>query len=255
MAISYVGQVHYPATENVTSGGSADPIPFDKDDAGLGSMQSGDFVMAYASCDGGDFAISATGGQTWTEAFDFEDNTYAGVLMWCIFNGTWTADPTIDCVEATAWSNLWGVVLRGVDQADPWDVDPVRAGDNGTAFDIATFDTLTNGAWAFVGAGSIDNNTWTVDNSFVAPSGSGNIYWRNATGTDSSIVLARKVIDTAGAVGATTMTQTALGPDAGQKWYGAIKPAPTPSLALPGREPRLLLPMRDFDPWSVSGWA
>ncbi|HEY6058778.1 MAG TPA: LamG-like jellyroll fold domain-containing protein, partial [Candidatus Limnocylindrales bacterium] len=105
------------------------------------------------------------------------------------------------------------------------------ANDSDTSFNLATWSTNTNGAWAVGGAYSVDNNTWTVDNSFVAPSGSGSIYWRSAAGLDQSIARARKFIASAGAVGATTFTQATLGADAGVKWYGALKPAPDQSIA------------------------
>jgi len=225
MAITYVGQYRVPTTEN--SNTTYTSLTFDKDDAGVSSITTGDVVIAFltyrAAASG--FSVTTTGGQTWTEVHDASDQM-GNALYTCVFNGTWDADPVWDLPGTAAdGATLWVVVLRGVDTADIWDVDPVWATDSDASFDIATFNTNTTGAWAILFAGATDNNTWSVDNSFVAPSGSGNIYWRCSGGSDSAAVICCKEIASAGGVGATTMTQAAA--DAGFKVYGAIKKGAT----------------------------
>jgi hypothetical protein len=228
MAITFVGQYRFPETDDANDTGTS--LTFDKDHADVGTMQADDFVMAVITTRSqtgtpAGFSVTTTGGQTWTEVHDAQDNQ-DNALYWCEFDGTWTADPVFDLPGSTAVPRLlWVVILRGVDTADPFDVTFTWATDADTAYNIADFNTNTDGAWAFGLAGSVDNNTWTVNNSFVAPSGSGNIYRRTSGGTDASLVVCRKEIATAGAVGAFTMTQATLGADTGFKVFGAIKPA------------------------------
>ena len=227
MAISHIGQYRFPATDDANDTGTS--LVFDKDDAGVSGIASGDTVLSFlmARSQSGTpagFSVTTTGGQTWAEHHDAQD-TADNALYSCVFNGTWSADPVFDLPGTVAAPRLmWVWVLRGV-HADVWDVTPTWATDSDTSYQIADFNTNTDGAWAFGWGGSVDNNTWTVNNSFVAPSGSGNIYWRSSGGADASIVLCRKEIAVAGAVGAFTMTQATLGADAGFKVFGAIKPA------------------------------
>lgn len=228
MAITFVGQYRFPETDNANDTGTS--LTFDKDHADVGTMQSGDLVLAVLATRSqsgtpAGFSVTTTGGQSWTEVHDAQDNM-DNALYWCAFDGTWTADPVFDLPGTTAVARLlWVVILRGADTASPFDVTFTWDVDSDTAFNIADFDTNTDGAWAFGLAGSVDNNTWTVNNSFVAPSGSGNIYRLTSGSSDASLVVCRKEIATAGAVGAFTMTQATLGADVGFKVFGAIKPA------------------------------
>lgn len=222
MAITLVGD--YKVAEAATG----NTLTFDKDNAAVSGIESGDIVMAQIQFrdTAGTIGVTTTGGQTWTEVHDAVDTMVNG-LYTCVFNGTWTADPVWSRQGTTTnvARAIWVWVLRGVDAASIFDVTPTWATDSDTSYQIADFNTNTDGAWAFGMAGSVDDNTWTVDGSFLAPSGSGNIYVATGAGADTSLVACRKEIATAGAVGAFTMTQATLGGDAGYKVFGALKPA------------------------------
>lgn len=225
MAITYLGEQHFGSADDANT--TTDPLVLDKDVAPFTTISSGDVVVVFVNWRNNtdSSSVSVTGGQTWTEHFEQLTNAFIALYS-CVFNGTWTADPQFDFAGTAVGGIGWAMAYSGVDNTTPWDVSPTAALQaTSTTYVIADYNTNTNGALAFVGGASLDNNTWSVDNSFAAVSGAGNIYWRNSAGNDSSMVLASKSIATAGAVGATTMTQATLGGDAGSKWFGALKPA------------------------------
>ena len=224
MAISYIAEQKLPATDDQNN--TSATATLDKDASGWATAVNGDFVIValHWKVTGTTVSVTTTGGQTWTEHEDSVRNGLNSAMYTCVFNGTWTADPVFTNTGAASPVNMWAVLLRGTNGAlDTAVVYTSQAAS--TTFVEATFDPPTDNSWAFVGAGSADNNTWTVDNSFVAPSGSGNVYWRTSGGTDASIVVARKEI-ASGATGATTMTQATLGADAGYRWHLAVQVDP-----------------------------
>lgn len=224
MAIEPFGQARMPASDNSTTLETGPTITFTPP----ASMVAGHFVFVWVEYRGQvTWTVSNSGGQSWSSSANQQSSTTnTARLFWCVFNGTWTASPIFTVTSGTSGCCGWMGVVSGVNTASPWDVTPVIAAQSSSStFVLGTWNTLTPGAWATAGVSSVDNNTWTVDNSFVAPSGAGNIYWRTQVGSDSSVALARKAMATAGAVGATTFTQSASGPDLGTKWYGALRPA------------------------------
>lgn len=228
MAIAYVTRFSQPATDGAAEGDSN--VTF-----APSGISAGDFVLVYLYSRAAiNWSIVNGGGQSWSSSANTAANgTHR--LFWCVFDGTWDANLEFD--EGGVGSNTGIrigrlVAFSGVDAADPWDVDPVIASQaSSTTFVTADYNTATDGAWALVGGGSNDDNQWSANNSFVAEPGSGNVYWRSGWSTDASIYLARKEIASAGAVGATTLTQTANGADSGGRWYGALKPAAPPAAA------------------------
>jgi len=226
MAITFVAEYVVPLVDDAAE--SSASFVFDKDAAGWSSLVTNDVVIMFAeykvastTC-----SVSTTGGQTWTENLDATLNGLAFALYTCVFNGTWTADPVVTNTGASPPRTAWAAGFTGVDTTTPWEVAPVaQAQASASSYTEATWNTTNNNAWAVVGGGANDDNTWSVDNSFVAVSGSGNIYRRTAGGTDCSIALTRKAIPTAGAVGATVLTLATLGPDSGWSWHGALKAA------------------------------
>lgn len=231
MAISYLGVQNHPATDNANETGST--LTLDKDVAPFTTLAVDDFIVWYTLFKGAGTTTSVTtsGGQTWTEQNDSQVNSMNVSLYTCFFNGTWDADPVVTCTAAGP-RIMWIVAYSGVDTTTPWDVTPVfTAQASSGTYTEATWNTATNNAVAIVATGINDNGTATIDNSFTHPSGSGNIYWRTAGGTDAGASFATKSIATAGAVGQTVTTWTLA--QTGVRWHAALKPAAvTPKSAL-----------------------
>lgn len=232
MAITGQAFQRLPVTDDLSQ--SSASAVLDKDASDFAALQAGDVVLVFVNwrVTSGTVSVTTDGGQVWTEEHDAVD-TLINALYSCVFDGTWDADPAFTFSGAATGRLMVARAYRGVDSTTLWDVSPTWATDSDTSYDIADYNTVTDGALAIVSAGSGDNNTWSVDNGFTSPSG--NIYWRNSAGADHSIVYAEKTIATAGAVGATTMTQDTLGADSGYKVFGALKPA---AAAAPGPAPR-----------------
>jgi len=223
MPIALVGEVHVPATENGSSSGTL--VTIDKDAAAWAGLVAGDTIIVYLvhrRTTSPSWTVATTGGQTWTEVIDAALGMTTG-LYTAIFNGTWTADPAFQAAGASGSISGWALALSGVDPTI-WDVTPTFATDATTDLDFATWSTLTDGAWAIVWGSTNVVTTATVDNGFVAPSGAGIIYWRNTGGSDLTQITARKLLATAGAVGATVVDWTTPGSNGG-KGFAAIKPA------------------------------
>lgn len=221
--IEHVGEYKFPTTDDANDTGTT--LTFDKDAASVGSPQAGDVVVMYSvfRATTGTTSITTTGGQTWTEHFELSPDNVPFAVYSCVFNGTWTADPVITYSGSAAARLLWVTIWRNVDNTDRWDVDPTVVDPTTGGDQSFAFNTNTNGALAMLGGGQGDNNTGTVNNSFTAPAGSGNIYWRSSGGADFNIGHAVKLIPTAGAIGTTTFDWSA-NESIGYQWYGALKP-------------------------------
>lgn len=218
MAIAYVGEVKVPSVDDAANQGTT--VTFTPP-----SMTSGDFVLVYVATYLGSqsWSVTTTGGQTWSEVFD-ETRTGTHALYWCIYNGTWSADPVFTRTGASA-NDIMGrmVVLRGVDQSSPWDVNPsARTAADTNDQDFTTFNTNYDGSWAVWGGFEIDNNTCETNNGGAWDNeATTQVGWR--VSTLLSMAWCRKYVATAGAAGATTLNYSAN--DAGGKWSGAIRKA------------------------------
>jgi hypothetical protein len=229
-AISAVGDAHSGADNTDNGAGVTGPT------ATLTPVtsQAGDLILCWMvyRADSKTWTISDAAGQNWHRYPTQQSNASTSVsaaLFWCIFNGTWggSGAPIFTVTSGTSGVNLLMTVLRGVDNAYPLDELPTFGFDDVAGSTLATgaYSTLVDGCWALFFGASRDDNTWTVDNTFVTFSGAGNIYWRELSGSDNSIAWCKKTITSAGAVGVTTLTQASLGADGGAKVYFAVRPA------------------------------
>src|SRR3990172_4257753 len=66
-------------------------------------MQTGDLVIMQgrARATSGTLAISEAGGQTWNSTIQRNQSNCRTRVFWCIFNGTWSANPSIAFGSAT----------------------------------------------------------------------------------------------------------------------------------------------------------
>lgn len=231
-AITVFGSATNPADD---SGATANPGSITPP----GSMVTGHFVLLIVSENetGGSgqatFAVTTTGGQTWTELA--ESNRGSGeinlVVYWCIFDGTWDEDPAVTATPTGSTDSLQLVmhVFAGVDTSTPFDVVEVASTFAAPAdpFDVTITEitTLTNGAAVVAIWASSDNNTWAVQTGSWANIG-GAQYRNNPAGAgDNSISTAYRIFATAGASGDVVNSQETLGGDQGITRIMALKPA------------------------------
>lgn len=227
-AISHVGSAATP-TDNTDDSNLGPTVTITPP----GSLAVGDLVLVFmlyrASLGSQVYSVIEGGGQNWHVYKNWATSaTNTTGLFWCVMNATsFSANPSFTLSNATTSGVMaWMHVFRGTETSvgTVFGVAPVFSG--GVAAStavIADFNTTTNNSWAMMYVSTADDNTWTVDNSVVAASGSGNIYTRMLTGADGSIAFGRKLVATAGAVGTTTFTEATNGNDAFNTVYFTIQ--------------------------------
>lgn len=191
-----------------------------------GSMTSGQFVVVIATYRGtsGTMTVGTTGGQSWSNATQYSSGNFRSNVFWCVFNGTWSANPTFTVTSGTNAILAYMEVWNGVDTSGgPFDVSPTSGSDAGadTTIDIADWSTSTNNAVAVNVIVSQDNNTYDT---FTGGWTQAESQWRVTTTTGLSSARSYKTQATAGAVGAYSANQATLGPDAAVTWHFALKP-------------------------------
>jgi hypothetical protein len=183
------------------------------------SMQAGDLVVVYLHQRGtATITQSVTGGQTWTAtAVKYQVNTTNTIRsFYCVFNGTWDANPSwaFTATNSTTavmlvfrpdggTSSDWGVA-NAISYATPATAATVTV----TGITPTENNNVTIAQWA-----SNDDNTWgTLTGSGWVKTGLGDQY-RNLAGTDLSMTFAYQVQSTAAATGNVSQTQLTLGND------------------------------------------
>lgn len=194
------------------------------------NMRAGDLVILEAAhaATAGTLSISNAGGQSWTALTQQNNGTHRANLFWARFNGTWSANPSVEM--GTAVNNIVVMhVFRPGYAGSAWEIDVPEASNTYTAASPVTITgitTQTDGALAFAAWTSADDNTWGAAAGWSTP---GSAQYRNTSGSaDQSITSAYKVMASAGPTGDASKAQTALGPDAGTRYiiaFKEIKPA------------------------------
>lgn len=189
-------------------------------------MQAGDLVILEAAhaANTGTLAISNAGGQTWNALTQRVGGTQTVNLFWAQFNGTWSANPSVNMVSAI--NNIVVMhVFRPGHSASSWAVDVPEASSAYAAVGTVTIPsviTQTDGALVFAAWTSADDNTW--NNLTGGWNTAGNAQYRNTSGAnDQSVSSAYMVKTTAGPTGNVSLTQALLGPDAGTIYSIAFK--------------------------------
>jgi hypothetical protein len=222
MRIDYYGSASTPA-DNGTN--TADPTAVTPP---VG-MQAGDLVLMVAQQrgTGATLSIFQAGGQSWTtEAAQSQTNCTIR-LFWCRFNGTWSANPSVDFSGATCNSVVMHV-FRPSNTSSVWQVDVAQVSGNFNAppapnrtVTIPGITTITDGALVFATWATADDNTWgSLTAGWSTP---GSAQYRNTSGADQSQTHAYDVMPTAGASGNVSKNQATLGGDAGARLIIAFK--------------------------------
>jgi len=192
-------------------------------------MQAGDLVFITACTSGATQpAISETGGQTWTALTQQVQTRNRAKSFWCIFNGTWDADPSVT-LTSSANNTVRMLVFRpngGTNST--WEVDVAESSglysspSNPYTVTITGITTQTDGALVIAGWTSADDNTWgslTGGWTVISPA-----QVRNTSGSfDQSVTHAWMVKVSAGGTGDVSQNQATLGGDAGTYIIMAFK--------------------------------
>ena len=224
MSISYFQSASTPA-DNGTN--TANPTAV----APPAGMQAGDLVLMVAQQrgTGATLTISQAGGQSWTaEAAQSQTNCTIR-LFWCRFNGTWSANPSVN-FSGTTCNTVVMHVFRPSNTSSVWQVDVAQVSGNFAApaspytVTIPGITTITDGALVFAVWASTDDNTWgSLTGGWSTP---GSAQYRNtqgSSGSRASQTHAYKVMTTAGASGNVSKNQATNGPDAGAYLIIAFK--------------------------------
>lgn len=220
----YFGSASTPA-DNGT--GTADPTAVTPPSG----MLAGDLVcmIGQERSLGTTLQVSQAGGQTWTSENPLSISNQTVRLFWCTFNGTWSANPSVDFLGTTC-NSVQMHVFRAPTADHTWSVNQalVELDDSTDPFTITgqtttgSDPTVTLGGWF-----SADDNTWGS----ISGTGwvvTGLAQYRNTSGQDQSASYAHKIQTSAGATGNVSKSQLTLGADASTTFiisFAAVAPA------------------------------
>lgn len=172
-----------------------------------GSMVAGDLVIVHASSrTTGTWSVGVTGGQTWNSVATITNDR----LFWCVFNGTWSADPRFDCTASTCTTAKMDVFTGSATSWD-WEVDVSVSTAGATApvsdcpvtgITTITAKAVAYAAWTVRAAqtwGSLTGTGWVV---------AGDAQYRNTAQSGNSISHAYKLMPSAGATGDVQKTKS-----------------------------------------------
>lgn len=170
------------------------------------SMVSGDLVVIVAqmrTTTTGLMAMSNTGGQTWTsETEGTPQNSQTVRIFWCVYNGTWSANPSVafsaasGTVAATAVMHVFREDVAGRTWSkDFGPLDAAEAAPSSPFTVSSTTNSPPGGAQGFMIAG------WAIadDNTFGTLTGTGWSFagtnqYRNQAGSDQSLSCVWKTV-------------------------------------------------------------
>jgi len=207
--ITYLGSSSMPGNGASDGGGITVVTP-------PASMQIGDLVVLYGVARDGGATIAQyqLGGQTWNALPNMSGapRNVSSRAFWCRFNGTWTANPSLNITANNAPRSAILHVFRPTTQSKQWGVDvaltsslhsvlytPYTATINGVT--TVNSSTVTIASWAGEGI------RWFSG----APAGWTNLgptEYKNIGGSDTSTAFRYKIKNTADATGNVSSTLT-----------------------------------------------
>lgn len=209
-AAVYYGSSSTPA-DSSTATGVADPTAVTPPTG----MLLGDLVLvAQQERDATTtLTVSNNGGQSWTSETAIGTTNQTARLHWCVFDGTWDANPSFDFAGGTAVNTVVMHVFRPPSTGYTWSVNQaqVELDDVSSPFTITGQTTTgTDPTVTFAGWFTADDNTWGT----LSGTGwevTGTAQYRNTSGTDQSCTFAHKIQTAAGATGNVAKSQLTLG--------------------------------------------
>lgn len=168
-------------------------------------------------------AVSATGGQTWTTHNAVNNTNITGRLFSAVFNGTWSANPSVD-FDATTCNTAVLMCFRPADGRTVVSINQALSEqDHAAAATITVTGQTTTGSnptITLAGWFTADDNTWGTlsGTGWISASEYGGIspgdQHRNTSGQDHSCTFAYKPQNSAGATGNVSKNEATLGNDA-----------------------------------------
>jgi len=222
--IEIIASASTPADSGTRGGPTATITP----PAGL---QIGDVVILIVNyrSSSGNISVLNTGGQTWTALSQVGSGTTNILrIFYAVYNGAWSANPSVTVGSGSTALTVVMHVLRNVDPVNILDV-PQTAGSFSAPsglrdVTIPGINTITDNALVLAVWATGDDNTWGIRTSGWANLGLAQ--YRNLSGSDSSISSAYKLIPLAGPTGDVVNRQLTLGGDAGRRAILAFKLKP-----------------------------
>ena len=214
------GWVAVPATDDGTNTTQTTAI------TPVGSMADGDLciMIGLSRATSGTLAISEAGGQTWTTEAQTSGTTNRRRVFWCRFNGTWSANPSVN-FNATTCNTLVMIVFIPDTSTNVWVLDQAVSQGTYTAPTTPFTVTITGQTTTFTSVAvafwtSVDDNTWDSLSGTGWSKASLQAQWRNSSGSDTSITAAYNIQGSAGATNNVAQNQATLGGDAGTYFIG-----------------------------------
>jgi hypothetical protein len=210
LAPYYYGSASTPA-DNGT--GTADPT----DVTPPTGMVAGDLVcmVGVQRATGAALAISNNGGQSWTSEAAIGITNCTVRLFWCVFDGTWDANPSVD-FDATTNNSVQMHVWRPPSASYTWSANQALAETEDATSPYANPGQTTTGTdptLTLVGWFTADDNSWDAsgDTGWLL---AGTAQYRNTSGNDTSASYEYKVQLTGGATGSVDKLQNTVTGDA-----------------------------------------
>lgn len=198
-------------------------------------MLPGDLVLMVGEerATGATLAIQADGGQSWNALNAISTTNVTARVFWCVFNGTWGANPSINFGTAVC-NSVAMHVFRPPAQDYTWSINQalveldIAAAATQTIVGQTT--TGTNHTITFAGWCTADDNAW-YQLSGTGWETTGLSSYANGAGSDMSMTFAHKIQTAAGATGNVSKTQQTGGNDAATTFIVTFAmAAPTPSV-------------------------
>lgn len=199
--ISFFGAASNPA-DNGTLGAS--PVAVTPP----ASMVANDFVLLVGGVKSGSstITISEAGGQTWNDITLVDGAGTRFQARWCIFNGTWSANPSIAYSAAIATTAVM-LVYRSSRVSPVWQINVGQV--SGTSLTINSV-TTTRQSTASVAIWHSSVNTTFTSLTGTGWSTVGSTQYRNLDGSDATIKFAHRILNLAQATGNVSVTASGV---------------------------------------------
>lgn len=204
-AITFFGVAADPTDPGTTNASPIDVTP-------PASMVAGDLAVAFLSSSNPSlsFAVSAAGGQSWTDLGCSNVSATTLCVFWARFDGTWDTDPSWERT-GTGNSQVVLLVFRPTSGTNTWAVDNALAHVVESANTVYTIGSVTRG-----GASSVAIGYWAGDEGTASTwgtlTGTGwsktglSAQYRNTNGNDLGVSLAYNI--GSGGTNAASQTQS-----------------------------------------------